>query len=50
MRIRSVVLWGLSLAMIGAGLALVAFFFLDRGPEEGATTNGGSRKASTSPK
>ncbi len=41
MRIRSVVLWGLRLAMIGAGLALVAFFFLDRGPEEGAATNGG---------
>ncbi len=41
MRIRSVVSWGLSLAMIGAGLALVAFFFLGRGPEEGTATDGG---------
>ncbi len=41
MRIRSVFSWGLSLAMVGAGLALVAFFFLGRGPGEGAATNEG---------
>ncbi len=41
MRIRSVVSWGLSLAMIGAGLALVAFVFLGRDSEEGAATDEG---------
>ncbi len=41
MQSRSVVSWGLSLAMVGAGLALVAFFFLGRGPEEGTATNEG---------
>jgi sortase A len=41
LRIRSVVSWGLSLAMVGAGLVLVAFFFLGRGPEEGTATNEG---------
>jgi sortase A len=41
LRIRSVFSWGLSLAMVGAGLALVAFFFLGRGPGEGAATNEG---------
>lgn len=40
MKIRSVVSWGISLAMIGAGLALVALFFLGQGPaEEGTATN-----------
>jgi sortase A len=41
LRIRNVFSWGLSLAMVGAGLALVAFFFLGRGPGEGAATNEG---------
>jgi len=41
LRIRSVVSWGLSLAMIGAGLTLVAFFFLGQGPEEGTATDEG---------
>ena len=39
MRIRSVISWGISLTMVGAGLALVAFFFLGRGPEGGTATN-----------
>lgn len=41
MRIRRVVSWSLSLAMVGAGLALVAFVFLGGGPEEGTATNEG---------
>ncbi len=38
MRIRSVVSWIVSLSMIGVGLALVAFFFLGQGSEEGTAT------------
>ena len=41
MRIRNILSWGISLAMVVAGLALVAFFFLGRGPEEGTATNQG---------
>lgn len=40
MRIRSVISWGISLAMVAAGLVLVAFF-LGQGPEEGTATNEG---------
>lgn len=42
MQIGSVGSWGLILAMIGAGLALVALFFIGQGPEEGTAANEGS--------
>jgi sortase A len=37
LRIRSIVSWLLSLALVGAGVALIAFFFLNQGSESTAT-------------